>query len=191
VHRALDSQSSYYAYLAKRNKLSLLVRSFFVKDLARHFSGSVLDVGCGIGEFLGLYDGKSVGLDLNPYLVKHCAGQGGTCCLGLAQGLPFQSDSFDGVLASNVLEHLDDVEAVVADIVRVLKAGGVLVVTVPMDAGFRHDPTHVRMLRKADLQALARAWRLEVKRIYAYPFCMGWLGKCLYFCELRAVFVKK
>lgn len=65
-----------------------------------------------------------------------------------------------------------------------------LVVTVPMEAGFRYDPTHVRMLRSVDLEALARACGLRVEAMYAYPFGMGWLGRVLYFCELRAVFTK-
>lgn len=165
------------------------MRRIFIRDLVRHFSGQVLDVGCGIGEFLDLYI-ESVGLDLNPYLVEHCVRRKFVCCLGTAHMLPFRNDSFDGVLASNILEHLDDAEIAVSEAVRVLKPGGKLVASVPMDAGFRHDPTHIRMFKEPGLRALARSLGLRTEVIYPYPFRSEWPGEYLYFCELRAVFVK-
>lgn len=185
----MTTSLSYYTYLTKRSQLSLFIRQFFVKDLRRHFTGDVLDVGCGIGEFLQLHP-ESVGLDLNLYLVNYCHDKGLRCCPGSADSLPFPSDSFNGVLLSNVIEHLIEAEIPVAEAVRVLKPGGTLVITVPMEAGFRYDPTHVRMFRHEDLYELARTHGLQLKTIYPYPLPMAWPGKLLYFCELRAVFEK-
>ncbi len=50
---------------------------------------------------------------------------------GDAQLLPFADGSFDGVIASEVLEHVPDDRAAIAELARVLRPGGVLAVTVP------------------------------------------------------------
>ena len=50
---------------------------------------------------------------------------------GNALGLPFDDRSFDRVIASEVLEHIDDDESAFAELARVLRPGGRLAVTVP------------------------------------------------------------
>ena len=50
---------------------------------------------------------------------------------GDGTALPFAADSFDKVIASEVLEHVVDDDAAFAELRRVLKPGGVLAVTVP------------------------------------------------------------
>jgi SAM-dependent methyltransferase len=51
--------------------------------------------------------------------------------VGDAQRLPYADASFDGVLAKDVLEHLDDVLGALGELRRVTRAGGTLVLTVP------------------------------------------------------------
>ena len=50
---------------------------------------------------------------------------------GDAVGLPFDDDSFDRVIASEVLEHIGDDESAFAELARVLRPGGRLAVTIP------------------------------------------------------------
>ena len=50
---------------------------------------------------------------------------------GSATALPFAEGTFSGVVALDVLEHIPDDKAAVAEIVRVLAPGGMLYVTVP------------------------------------------------------------
>ena len=45
--------------------------------------------------------------------------------------IPFPGESFDAVFSSNVLEHVEDVEALLGEAARVLKAGGVMVHVLP------------------------------------------------------------
>lgn len=184
------SQLNYYNHLSNRNKFSFLVRQFFIKDIVRHFDGQVLDVGCGIGEFLERYP-DSIGIDLNPYALKFNLQRAKIRCLSNLQYLPIRDNSFDGVLLSNILEHLHDAEFALAEALRVLKPQGVLVLTLPMEAGFHHDPTHIRMFNETNLKTLAQNFALEIKSIYRYPFRPAWIGKYLYFCELRCIFIKK
>jgi SAM-dependent methyltransferase len=106
----------------------------------------VLDLGCGEGRHvhaLHLAPGVDVvGLDADaPSLAKAAAGLaslpvpeggGGVLLLrGDAYRLPFADDAFDVVVCCEVLEHLPDVDGALAEMSRVLKAGGRLAVSVP------------------------------------------------------------
>ena len=55
----------------------------------------------------------------------------GTSVGGDARRLPFADGSFDRIIAAEILEHIDDDGAVMAELARVLRPGGVLAVTVP------------------------------------------------------------
>ncbi|MER2511523.1 MAG: class I SAM-dependent methyltransferase [Nitrosomonas ureae] len=180
---------SYFAYLADRSPLRRFLRRVFIHDFARHFRGQVLDVGCGIGEFLRSYP-TSIGVDYNQFVVAHCAKSGLQCCEASALALPFAGAYFDGVLLSNILEHLTNPRQALEEASRVLKPGGKIVLSVPTEAAFPLDPTHVHMLRAPDIFELARGCGLTIASIYDFPFMMKWPGKYLYFCELRAVLIK-
>ena len=54
-----------------------------------------------------------------------------TAVRGDAYALPFDDDSFDAVIAAEVLEHLPDDERAMAELHRVLRPGGQIAVTVP------------------------------------------------------------
>ncbi len=55
----------------------------------------------------------------------------GTAVGGDAVALPFADDTFDRVVAAEVLEHLDDDVTAMAELARVLRPGGTMAVTVP------------------------------------------------------------
>lgn len=67
---------------------------------------------------------------------------------GDATRLPFADDSFDRVIASEVLEHIDDDEGALAELARVLRPGGTLAVTIPA-----HLPERVCWALSADYHA--------------------------------------
>ena len=50
---------------------------------------------------------------------------------GDAMMLPFADGSFDRIIASEVMEHIDDDAGALAELTRVLRPGGVLAVTIP------------------------------------------------------------
>jgi SAM-dependent methyltransferase len=104
----------------------------------------VLDLGCGEGRHVHAFHLSpgvvTVGLDADaPSLAKAAAG---LATLPLAEGptlltrgdayrLPFPDGAFDVVVCCEVLEHLPDVDAALAEMTRVLKSGGRLAVSVP------------------------------------------------------------
>jgi ubiquinone/menaquinone biosynthesis C-methylase UbiE len=100
-------------------------------------SDRVLEVGCGGGNVLERVAAHRVGLDLSPWiLAKARARLGGAAQLvrGDAQALPFADGAFDRVFCSEVLEHLLEPEAALAEMRRVVAPGGWVVVSVPNEA---------------------------------------------------------
>ena len=100
----------------------------------------LLDVGVGRGRSLRYVEPLGVaeavrwhGIDLDPRLAQrlHHAAAWRAVLADAARGLPFRDATFDIVLAEQVLEHLDDPAAALAEIARVLRPGGLLVAGVP------------------------------------------------------------
>lgn len=104
-------------------------RTMWVYDNVRRGS-SVLDLGCGEG-MLALLKRKDVylaGVDFSPELVGLARSNGyDVACTGQVTNLPFANASFDYVVSLDVLGHIsfDEKDALLAEVRRVLKPGGV------------------------------------------------------------------
>jgi SAM-dependent methyltransferase len=99
-------------------------------------AGRVLVDGCGVGQYLAkLTTGarQSVGLDIEfeRTLDAQAAAPGAGVTCGAGERLPYPSDWFDLALSHEVLEHVQDDRQALAEIVRVLRPGGRLVLFVP------------------------------------------------------------
>lgn len=107
----------------------------------------ILDAGCGTGrnliEFGSL--GEASGIDSSPEAIDFCRRRG---VLGATEGrlesLPFGDGSFDLILATDVLEHLEDDRSVMGELRRVAAPGARLLVTVPAYQWLwsQHDDAH-------------------------------------------------
>jgi ubiquinone/menaquinone biosynthesis C-methylase UbiE len=103
-------------------------------DTADH--GLWLDLGCGTGwihevlESLGSRR-RLVGIDISAGMLRHAQGKQLPVVRGDAQQLPFEDGCFDGVLAKGILHHIPDMEEAIAEVRRVLKPGGIAVMTDP------------------------------------------------------------
>ena len=95
----------------------------------------VLDVGCGTGWFsreIERAGGRVVALDIGVKLLEQVAAKCQAARVaGDACNLAFADDSFDVVVSSECIEHTVDPRRALAEMCRVLKPGGVLVVTLP------------------------------------------------------------
>ena len=107
-------------------------------------SPRILDAGCGTGrnllEFGSL--GEAEGVDFSGEAVEFCRRRGLERVQQAAlEQLPFGDGRFDVVIATDVIEHLDDDRRALAELRRVTAPGGRLVVTVPAYTWLwsRHD----------------------------------------------------
>ena len=102
-----------------------------IRDLASRFTGRVLDFGCGSKPYESLFTSveQYVGVDMLDTGHPHRHSRVDIFYDG--EKLPFPDMAFDGVVSFEVLEHVFNPETVLGELRRVLKPGGMLLVTVP------------------------------------------------------------
>jgi dolichol-phosphate mannosyltransferase len=105
--------------------------------------GRCLDVGCGTDRLILGYP-QVVGVDVNRRVLRYLGHEERRLVHGDAARLPFTSGSFDQAYCCEVAEHLPPESRVFAELARVLKPGGKLVVTTP-DYGHAIWPTVERV----------------------------------------------
>jgi SAM-dependent methyltransferase len=116
-------------YANRETTLSLLPGAAIGRWLSKRSDdvrGVLLDLGAGNQPFRPWYESladRVVAIDVAPV--------DGLSVLGMAPALPFRDGSFDTVLCTSVLEHVENAEAGVSELVRVLRPGGRLLITVP------------------------------------------------------------
>lgn len=95
-------------------------------------SSSLLDIGCGSSPIITRYP-RAVGIDSNGRKLEFMRGKvpHATFMLMPADSLEFSDNSFDTVLCIEVLEHLEEPNRAMAEIARVLKTGGRVVIATP------------------------------------------------------------
>ncbi len=181
----MTGAAGYFAYLRKRSPAALAYRRFWLyPHLCRELSGRVLDVGCGIGDFLRYRPG-TVGADVDSEAVAWCRGLGLDARPMQPDRLPFGDAEFDGAVLDNVLEHLASPAALLSEIRRVLRATGTLLVGVPGRRGHLADPDHKVFYDEAALRAVVGQAGFSCRRIIHMPFHSGFLAPrlrqyCLY-----------
>jgi ubiquinone/menaquinone biosynthesis C-methylase UbiE len=111
-------------------------RAWVVRKMVTKYAtpnARILDAGCGTGLNLRHLPAGSVGVDINPRnieLLKQRLPQH-TVLEGDVEALPFADGSFGTVLCTEVIEHIPDPSAALAEYRRVLQPGGVLIGSVP------------------------------------------------------------
>ncbi len=103
--------------------------------------GDLLDVGCGEMPFRFALSPqvKYTGIDVEAAISFGMAGDGS---IHIFDGriIPFPNDRFDHILCTEVLEHAEEPGMLMAEMHRVLKPGGSMILTVPFSARVHHAP---------------------------------------------------
>lgn len=96
--------------------------------------GRVLDNGCGLGTYLAAlapYSDCRFGIEIEADRALQAAERATGVVLGVGERLPFATDSFDLVLSNEVIEHVDDDGRYAAEMARVTRPRGRIVVFCP------------------------------------------------------------
>jgi ubiquinone/menaquinone biosynthesis C-methylase UbiE len=111
-------------------------------DFLRRFATDrdVLEVGCGTGLLLERIAGfarSAKGIDLSAGMLEKARSRGLDVTLGSATELPFADASFDVACSFKVLPHVRDIDRALAEMARVVRPGGTLVVELYNPYSFR------------------------------------------------------
>lgn len=171
-----EAEQDHWWFVGRR---ALFAREIARLGLARH--ARVLDLGTSTGTNLRLLrdEGFSrvTGLDASDEAIAWCRKKGlGLVLKGDITRLPFASASADLILATDVIEHVEDDSAALREIARVLKPGAAVILSVPTFAslwGLQDDLAHhKRRYRKAGLEAQVRAAGLTVSRSFYFNYIL-------------------
>lgn len=166
------TESHHFWHKAKREYVEKMIRT--------HTKGNkkdLLDIGCGTGKNIEIFSkmGEAYGIDSSDEALSFCRKRGIVHLKkGLAEKIPHEDGQFDVVSILDVLEHVNDTEAV-QEMKRVLKRKGIAVVTVPAFSWLwsKWDEVlgHKKRYTKKSLLSLFPAAGWEVKKItYIHSF---------------------
>lgn len=147
--------------------------------------GWLLDVGCGwkpYQEVFAPYVQRYIGLE-HPATLSHSQV---VDIYGSALALPFADDSFDTVVSFQVLEHVPEPALMIAEMARVLKGGGHLILTAPHIWGLHEQPHDYFRFTRYGLQYLLEKAGLQVLEIKA--MAGYWVTAGTRFCYYLTLF---
>ena len=152
---------------------------------AYEFPSPTLDVGCGDGHFATVAFNRPIDVGLDPWAgpIHQAAKYGGYHALVQADGgrMPFPSGYFASTFSNSVLEHIPHVQAVLADLRRVLKPGALFLFCVP-NPRYLSELSVPGILGRLGLKRLGQAytgWFKRMSRVehLAWPEeWQSWLG---------------
>ena len=127
--------------------------------------GLLLDVGCGRKPYHALFSDSVShywGVDYPVTMVNSYRSATQADAFADCLQLPFQDRSFDTVLNTQVLEHVPDPQRLIAEMSRVLKPGGVLILSAPMTWPLHEEPFDFYRYTTHGLKSLLHSNRLRV-----------------------------
>jgi ubiquinone/menaquinone biosynthesis C-methylase UbiE len=170
-------EDAYWWFVGKR---------MFIFNFIEEPPGVILDLGCGTGamiENLSRISKNVIGIDNNRLAISYIKKRSGVKKVAVsdARFISMKNNTFDLIIASDLLEHIADDELVLNEINRVLKPGVKLIATVPSFTFLwsKHDDAahHVRryninLLKHKTEKANLRAERLSYTNMFAFPILL-------------------
>jgi len=184
-----------------------LRHKLLVDQLQKHLSqGIVLDAGCGEGKMAemiaekgfqvfafdesrdSLKEASALGVDTRGADTLVCPAKKVVHWLGKLDQIPFPNNSFDAIIAGDVLEHIENDQKAVQEFFQVLKPGGLAIISVPADPkkwSIDDDWSgHKRRYRKADVLSLFQAAGFKLDTCYFWGWPITWLYYRLFYIPM-------
>ncbi len=147
------------------------VYNFFLKNR------KVLDIACGEGKLLRMNPKMIYGIDINTTILKKLQDEGLQVKYSDVTKLDFNDQSFDVVHCSNIIEHLNPLEAhkMFQEMSRVLVPGGKILLITPMPKTVWNTFGHIKpyppqaikkLFRKVSLESFDSVHGLEIENIF-------------------------
>ena len=186
----ITSERLYLGQMTDRTENEHLARYHFAMELVA--GKKVADIACGSGygtQMLARAGARSVhGMDISEEAVEfartHHNTSNVTYSVANAQELTaISDDEFDVIVSFETIEHLQDVEAYLDQMKRILRPGGVFVVSTPDRRlasfwywyfGHPRNPYHAREYTERELLDLLST-RFQIKACYGQAFVPQWL----------------
>ncbi len=149
-----------------------LWRTLETKEISKvNLERPILDLGCGFGEFAGVfYEGSvEMGIDVSGRDLQWAAKTKKYSQLVLADArkMPFANNSFKTVLSVSVIEHILNTPKVLSETFRVLVPGGKFVFTTPV-LGFTRFMFYPRLLRNLRMERIAEKYEQVVNHAFKH-----------------------
>jgi SAM-dependent methyltransferase len=168
--RHFESEDEHWWFVGRRAVLWSLTRRAGLPARPR-----ILDAGCGTGRNLQEFGalGDAQGVDPSPEAIEFCRRRGLQAVTeARLESLPFADGSFDLILATDVLEHIEHDADALTELRRVSAPGGRLLITVPAYDWLwsQHDDAHHHYRRytmhQLQEQVQATGWRPLVQTYF-------------------------
>ena len=160
--------NSSQAYLDRLNKHDELVFAPYVNLCKRYLppGSSILDAGCGAGvssSHLAKAGFRVIGIDVSALFVaegmrKYKEQEGLSFKVSDVAKMPFSSQSFDAVCSYDLLEHVINVKAVLTEMSRVVKKGGLLII---LASNHLNPVEHLKEVIKWQKQDVYKPWEAK------------------------------
>ncbi len=171
-----EVEQTHWWFVVRRRLIRTLVN-----ELGLPPNSVILDVGTSTGTNLRLLKEMGftnfLGLDKSQEAIRWCESKElGTVRQGDIHAIPFPEESFDLILATDILEHVDDDLRALKELRRVLKKSGRIVITVPAFRslwGMQDDVAHHkrRYCRRALLDKFGEA-ELTCREVFYFNFLL-------------------
>jgi SAM-dependent methyltransferase len=124
--------------------------------LRTYARGTLLDVGCGERpyEHCGAPVSRWIGLDADTNSAADIH--------GFADSIPLPADAVDAILCTQVLEHVPDADAALRELHRVLRPGGIAILTVPQYWPLHEEPYDFRRYTRIGFERLLQSHDFDV-----------------------------
>jgi SAM-dependent methyltransferase len=140
----------------------------------------VLDLGCATGVYLRHFRPDSLGIDISNPNLNHCHSLGlNVQAADLNRDLPIASESYQAILCSHALEHVDAPIHLLRECRRILVPGGRLVLGLPIETSlvnrlrgqryFYHHPGHLYSFSLENIDVLLQKTGFAITRYYFEP----------------------